>query len=71
MAGVDPNAGTPAATHQVPSIGGPATIGTGGHTDQGGSVPSYPETPGVGGPDGSGFPAGTTMKDNTPSDDVN
>ena len=31
----------------------------------------YPENPGVGGPEGNGFPAGTSMTDSTPSDNVN
>jgi len=57
-------------TQSVPSIGGNATIVAGGHI-VGSGAPSYPETPGVGGPDGSGYPSGTVMKDNTPGDPVN
>lgn len=73
MAGANMSGGTEEQKKTVPSIGGPATIAADGHTDDGGAqaVSSYPETPGVGGPEGTGFPAGTVMTDKTPGDNVN
>lgn len=76
--------GTEVTLQQTPAIGGaeyrssiglPPTAPVVASAHLGGASRSegvmYSETFGTTGPDGSGYPAGTAMKDSTPSDDVN
>lgn len=84
MAGADYNGGTAVKDVQVPAIGG--TEGRNDLVPEARTAPivetahlndaraegvSYPENPGTGGPEGSGFPPGTGMTDNTPGDTIN
>ncbi len=75
MAGANYQGGTEETKKTVPSIGGPATIAADGHTSDGNRAEGVNydsnQSIGTGGPEGSGYPAGTAMTDNTPSDSVN
>ncbi len=79
MAGANYEGGTAVTDQQVPTIGGidgvpgTAPVVSSAHLGDGNRAEGvmYTETPGVGGPEGNGFPAGTSMSDSTPTDHVN
>lgn len=87
MAGANYNGGTAAQTQEVPAIGGAegrsnlvpeartAPVAKSSHLGDEfraeGVHYNTDQSIGTGGPEGSGYPAGTSMTDHTPSDAVN